>query len=164
MSKAAPRELFALVEAFFVDYLPRQRGASRLTVRAYRDTLKLLFEFTALRTGREVALLSLGDLDVDMIAGFLDHIDANRSNSAATRNYRRAALHGFIKHLVRNDRFAHSNTRSCWQYRRRRLGSGRRPTSRPMMCGPLSPGRTNAPSTVGATTRCCCSCTTAAPA
>lgn len=47
MSKAAPRELFALVESFFLEYLPRQRGASRHMVRAYRDALKLLFEFAS---------------------------------------------------------------------------------------------------------------------
>ncbi len=47
MSNAAGRELFALVESFFVEYLPRQRGASWHAVRAYRDALKLLFEFAA---------------------------------------------------------------------------------------------------------------------
>jgi site-specific recombinase XerD len=107
MSKAAPRELFALVESFFIEYLPRQRGASLHTVRAYRDALKLLFEFAAQRNGRDVASLALSDLDADTIAGFLDHIETNRSNSAATRNCRRAALRSFFKHLVRND-LAHS--------------------------------------------------------
>jgi len=107
VSKAAPRELFALVESFFIEYLPRQRGASRHTVRAYRDALKLLFEFVAQRSGRQVASLELGNLDADAITGFLDHIEANRSNSAATRNCRRAALRSFFRHLVRND-LAHS--------------------------------------------------------
>ena len=103
MSKPAPRALFALVEFFFVEYLPRQRGASLHTVRAYRDTLKLLFEFSAARKGRNVASLEIGDLNADTIADFLDHIEVNRSNSAATRNCRRAALRSFFKHLVRND-------------------------------------------------------------
>jgi len=103
VSRAAPRELFALVESFFIDYLPRQRGASRHTVRAYRDALKLLLEFIAQRRGRHVASLELGDLDIDAVAGFLDHIEADRSNSAATRNCRRVALRSFFKHLVRND-------------------------------------------------------------
>lgn len=107
MSNAAPRELFALVESFFLEYLPRQRGASRHTVRAYRDSLKLLFEFAARRGGRELASLELGDLDADTVAEFLDHIETNRSNSVATRNCRRAALRSFFKHLMRND-LAHS--------------------------------------------------------
>ena len=107
MSNAAPRELFALVETFFVKYLPRQRGASRHTVRAYRDALKLLLEFAARRNGRRLAALELSDLDADTVAEFLDHIETNRSNSVATRNCRRAALRSFFKHLVRND-LAHS--------------------------------------------------------
>src|SRR5215475_12923308 len=107
MSTTAPRALFSIVESFFVEYLPRQRGASVHTVRAYRDTLKLLFEFVAQRLGRGVASLELSNLDVDAVACFLDHIESRRENSAATRNCRRAAIRSFFKHLVRND-LAHS--------------------------------------------------------
>ena len=107
MSNATPRALFPLVESFFAEYLPRQRGASVHTVRAYRDALKLLFGFVARRLGRGVAALELGDLTGETVSRFLDHIEANRSNSAVTRNCRRAAIRSFFKHLVRND-LAHS--------------------------------------------------------
>jgi len=107
MMNAASRALFALVESFFLEYLPRQRGASVHTVRAYRDALKLLFEFVAQCRRRSVASLELGDLDASTVGNFLDHIEAARSNSVATRNCRRAAIRSFFKHLVRND-LAHS--------------------------------------------------------
>lgn len=107
MNKSAPRALFALVESFFTEYLPCQRGASVHTVRAYRDALKLLFEFVAQRSGRGVTSLKLDDFDAEMVCEFLDHIEATRSNSANTRNCRRAAIRSFFKHLVRND-LAHS--------------------------------------------------------
>jgi site-specific recombinase XerD len=107
MSKAAPRALFALVESFFTEYLSRQRGASAHTVRSYRDTLKLLFEFLARRLGRSVASLELAHLDAEAVTGFLDYIESRRSNSVVTRNCRRAAIRSFFKHLVRND-LAHS--------------------------------------------------------
>lgn len=103
MSHAAPRALFALVESFFTEYLPRQRGASAHTVRAYRDALKLLLEFVAQRRGRGIASLELSDIDAEAVGHFLDHIEATRSNSAITRNCRRAAIRSFVKHLVRND-------------------------------------------------------------
>ncbi len=103
MTRTTSGELFALVESFFIEYLPRQRGASVHTIRAYRDALKLLFEFTAQSHGRDLSSLGLDDLDADAIAAFLDHIEASRSNSAATRNCRRAAIRGFFKHLLRND-------------------------------------------------------------
>jgi site-specific recombinase XerD len=103
MSKTACQALFALVEAFFIAYLPRQRGASAHTIRAYRDTLKLLLEFAAQRQDRAVAALTLDDLDATLIAGFLDYIETERANSVATRNCRRAAIRSFFKHLLRND-------------------------------------------------------------
>jgi integrase/recombinase XerD len=103
MTRTAGRELFALVESFFVEYLPRQRGASFHTIRGYRDTLKLLFEFIAQRDGRNLSELALEALDANAIAAFLDHIEASRANSASTRNCRRAAIRSFFKHLLRHD-------------------------------------------------------------
>lgn len=103
MKNAKSPALFALVESFFTTYLPRQRGASTHTIRAYRDTMKLLLEYVAGRRGRAMAAIELDDLDADMVAGFLNHIEIERSNSATTRNCRRAALRSFFKHLVRND-------------------------------------------------------------
>jgi len=107
MSKGGPQVLFALVESFFAEYLPRQRGASVHTVRAYRDALTLLLRFVADQRGRGLDALQLGDLDADAVTRFLDHIEVERSNSSITRNCRRAAIRGFFKHLLRND-MAHS--------------------------------------------------------
>lgn len=103
MSRVTSRGLFAQVEAYFTEYLPKQRGASVHTVRAYRDALTLLVKFVAEQRGRGVASLQLSDLDVDAVTRFLDHIELKRSNTAATRNCRRAAIRGFFKHLLRND-------------------------------------------------------------
>src|SRR5574337_419112 len=75
MSSAGARALFALVESFFTEYLRRQRGASDHTVRAYRDALKLLFEFVAQHRSCDVASLEPKDLDAEMIAAFLDHLE-----------------------------------------------------------------------------------------
>jgi site-specific recombinase XerD len=91
------------VESFFRDYLERTRGASSHTVRAYRDTLRLLFGFLADRAGRAVADLTLDDLTVDATLAFLTHLEAQRANAVASRNYRLAAIHSFIKHLVQHD-------------------------------------------------------------
>jgi integrase/recombinase XerD len=95
--------LFSHVQSFFTEYLPRQRGASAHTIRAYRDALTLLFKFVAKQRRRGVASLQLDDIDADAVAGFLNHIESERSNSAATRNCRRAAIRGFFKHVLRND-------------------------------------------------------------
>jgi integrase/recombinase XerD len=107
MSRTPTRGLFAQVETYFTDYLPKQRGASVHTVRAYRDALTLLIKFVAEQLGRGVAALQLSDLNADAVMRFLDHIELERSNTAATRNCRRAAIRGFFKHLLRSD-LAHS--------------------------------------------------------
>ena len=103
MSRPASRSLFGHLQAYFTEYLPGQRGASVHTIRAYRDALTLLLKFVAEQRGCGVASLQLSDLDAEAVMRFLDHIETARSNTAATRNCRRAAIRGFLKHLLRDD-------------------------------------------------------------
>ena len=107
MSRQPSRGLFAHVQSYFTEYLPRQRGASAHTIRAYRDALTLLLRFVADQRGRGLDALQLSDLDADAVTRFLDHIEIERSNLPITCNCRRAAIRGFFKHLLRND-MAHS--------------------------------------------------------
>jgi integrase/recombinase XerD len=103
MKRSVNGTLLTLVESFFREYLQRMRGASPHTVRSYRDSLKLLFEFIAKQRSAGVADLELQDLTAETIAKFLGQLEAKRSNSVSTRNCRRAAIRSFVKHLVRND-------------------------------------------------------------
>ena len=84
------------VQAFFTDYLARQRRASPHTVAAYRDSLRLLLAFTARQTGKQPVRLELADLDAPVIGAFLDHLENDRGNSARTRNARLAAIHALF--------------------------------------------------------------------
>jgi site-specific recombinase XerD len=101
--KSRSNPLLRLVESFFRDYLAKMRGASPHTVKAYRDALRLFFVFIAERRKCAVAALQLEHLRVDAVSAFLDHLEAERANTAASRNYRLAALRSFFKHLVRHD-------------------------------------------------------------
>jgi len=103
MSEPKRDGLLGFVQTFFQDYLRGVRGASEHTVRAYRDTLKLFFSFLAHRTRRPVAELSLDDIQPAAVLAFLDHVEAQRRNCAATRNCRLAALRSFVQHLLRHD-------------------------------------------------------------
>ena len=51
------------LQAFFTDRLRQQRHASDDTIRAYRDTWRLLLGFAADRTGKKPCLLDIDDLD-----------------------------------------------------------------------------------------------------
>ncbi len=96
-------ELLCLTQSFFREHLERSHGVSSHTVRAYRDTLRLFFGFLATRNESSVATLQLADLDVCAVKDFLFHLEAQRANSAATRNCRLTALRSFFAHLVRHD-------------------------------------------------------------
>lgn len=103
MNRAASATLLSLVEAYFRSYLIQTRGASPHTVRAYRDTLRLLFKFLAERRRCAVAELALDDLHVDAVLAFLSHLESTRGNSVASRNIRLAAIRSFFRHLVERD-------------------------------------------------------------
>jgi site-specific recombinase XerD len=97
------KALLPLVESFFREHLDQMCGASPHTVRAYRDALRLFFVFIAERRKCGVADVQLPDLNAETVSAFLDHLESRRANTAATRNYRLAALRSFLKHLVRHD-------------------------------------------------------------
>lgn len=103
MTRPPTNPLPHLVETFFCEYLQRVRGASPLTVRAYRDALRLLFLHLADTQGCSVSDLQLRDLHVDAIATFLAQLESQRGNKPVTRNCRLAAIRSFFHHLVRQD-------------------------------------------------------------
>jgi len=102
--KRSPKDpLLRLVESYFIDHLRRVRGASDHTVRAYGHALRLFFVFLAERVHRSIASLRLDDVQADAVLAFLEHIETARHNIPATRNCRRAAIRGFVEHLLRHD-------------------------------------------------------------
>ena len=84
--------LAPLLEAFFTERLIGQREASPHTVASYRDSFCLLLRFAHQRTGRRPHQLALEDLDATLIGAFLNHLEAERSVSARTRNARLTAI------------------------------------------------------------------------
>jgi len=80
------------LQAFFTDRLTKQRQVSPRTIASYRDSLRLLIGFAQERTGKAPSRLDWTDLDADLIAAFLDHLEHVRRNSARTRNLRLTAI------------------------------------------------------------------------
>jgi integrase/recombinase XerD len=102
MSAALPNSLARALRGFFADHLPRVRGMSSHTVLSYRDAFTLLLRFLAVRRKRPVVALDLHDLGPDDVLAFLDHLEADRCNSTATRNVRLAAVHAFARYVATN--------------------------------------------------------------
>ncbi|MEP7021750.1 MAG: tyrosine-type recombinase/integrase [Pseudonocardiales bacterium] len=88
------------LQSFFTDRLARHRQASPHTIAAYRDTLRLLLQFLQQRTGIAPARLDWADLDADTICAFLDHLEADRRNSARTRNARLTAIRSLFAYAA----------------------------------------------------------------
>jgi site-specific recombinase XerD len=93
MSALAPT-----LQAWFTNRLIAQRNVSPHTIRAYRDTLRLLLEYAETRLGRQPSQLDIADLDAPLIAAFLDHLETERANSVRTRNMRLAAIHSLFRY------------------------------------------------------------------
>ncbi len=102
MSRSRPA-LLALLQSYFQEHLRRVRGASEHTVRSYRDGLRLFLAFAENHLGQSIADLDLDALRADVVLAFLDHLETSRRNDAVTRNCRRAAIRGFVEHVLRHD-------------------------------------------------------------
>src|SRR5262249_28016961 len=61
------------------------------------------FVFLSRAGDRDVADLGVEQLTVEHVVAFLDHLEADRGNSTATRNLRLTAIRSFFRHLVRED-------------------------------------------------------------
>ena len=86
------------LHGFFTDYLPRQRALSSQTLRSYRDSLKLLLQFTA-GTGGDPSRLTVEQLDVPQVTAFLESLETQRRNRVSTRNVRLSAIHSFFRYV-----------------------------------------------------------------
>jgi integrase/recombinase XerD len=95
--------LFAVVQSFFTEHLPKVRGASAHTIASYRDALKLLLQYIAERRGVAIHRIGLDDLHVEHVSAFLQHLEDGRGNCVSTRNSRRVALRTFFQHALRED-------------------------------------------------------------
>jgi integrase/recombinase XerD len=84
------------LQAFFTERLINQRRASQHTIAAYRDTFRLLLNFTQQRTGITPVKLDFAALEAPLIGAFLDHLEHHRGNSVRTRNARLAAIHSLF--------------------------------------------------------------------
>ena len=100
-------KLSTCIIQFFDQYLPHIKGSSQHTIKSYRDTFALLLPFAAQYLSVKIDSLQLDHLSADLILAFLNHLEADRHNTARTRNHRLAA----IKSLAKMIRFMYPEKR-----------------------------------------------------
>ena len=102
MTTEYPNQLAIALHGYFADYLPRLRGMSPNTIESYRDSLVLLLRYLALRHQCPVSSLEFDSIDPAGIIDFLNYLEQERNNCAATRNVRLAAIHAFFRYVASN--------------------------------------------------------------
>lgn len=95
-----PSEFGALLQRFFADRLIQQQNVSPRTIAAYRDTFRLLINYAGRAAGKPPAKLALCDIDANLVLDFLAHLEAERHNTARTRNARLAAIRAFAHYVA----------------------------------------------------------------
>jgi site-specific recombinase XerD len=91
-----------LVTAFFQKYLAAECGLAVNSIASYSDCLKLLITFACTRLAVEPEDLSVDQFTRELVIDFLDDLENNRQNGAATRNQRLAAIKTFFHFLAYN--------------------------------------------------------------
>lgn len=88
-----------LLSKYFTKYLPNERASSQQTIDSYRNAFILYLEYMESICGIRPERLLIGDYTRESIIGFLNWLEDVRKNSATTRNYRLAAMKGFVHYL-----------------------------------------------------------------
>ncbi len=93
MSALAP-----VLQGFFTVRLMQHKNASPHTIKAYRDTWRLLLAYAAQVTRTPPSKMRIAQLDHQLITGFLQHLETARGSSLRTRNARLAAIHSTFRY------------------------------------------------------------------
>ena len=100
-------KLSTCLHQFFDQYLPRIKGSSEQSVKAYRETFSLLLPFMAQYHKVKIKSLKVDHLSANLVLSFLNHLESHRQNTIRTRNHRLAV----IKSLGKMIRFMYPDKR-----------------------------------------------------
>jgi len=88
---------------FLTTYLSGQKNVSKNTIFSYRDTFKLLLKYCRDMKGIAPERITMETLSADLIAGFLQWLEAERKCSISTRNQRLASIRSFFRYAQGED-------------------------------------------------------------
>ncbi len=93
------KDFGVILQGFFYDYLVKEKGVSKHTIRSYRDTFVLFLDFMNVKKKISADKISLSIFNRATILSFLDWLQSERGCSDNTRNQRYAALRTFSCYL-----------------------------------------------------------------
>jgi site-specific recombinase XerD len=87
------------VTAFFQQRLTLERHASVNTCDSYAYAFKMLLDYASKRLRTPPSRLELEQIDAPLVVGFLNYLEAARSNGPGSRNVRLAAIKSFMRFM-----------------------------------------------------------------
>ena len=94
-----PTDFAKYLTEFLSVYLPTQKNVSKNTIYSYRDTFKLLINYSQTIKHTSVEWITLSVLSSELVIDFLAWLETDRKCSISTRNQRLAALHSFFRYV-----------------------------------------------------------------
>ncbi len=94
------KTLSALLESFFINRLMNEMQASQHTIESYRDTFRMLLEFSKEKLQKQPSKLELKDLNATFINDFLNDLEDKRGITPRSRNQRLSAIRSFYKYIA----------------------------------------------------------------
>jgi len=88
---------------FLSIYLPTQKNVSKNTLCSYRDTFKLLINYSQDIKNISAERITIDLLSKEWIIDFLGWLETHRKCSISTRNQRLAAIHSFFRYAQAED-------------------------------------------------------------
>lgn len=90
------------LKRFLEEYLVTERNLSVNTRKSYRDTFKQLLSFSSERLHVRADNLLINNLSSELVKDYLNHVEASRKCTVATRNQRLAAIHTYAVYVAAN--------------------------------------------------------------
>lgn len=93
-----PTDFAKYLTEYLSAYLPTQKNLSKNTIHSYRDAFKLLIQYCHEVKNIPAERITMQVLSHELIAGFLQWLETERTCSISTRNQRLAAIHSFFRY------------------------------------------------------------------
>lgn len=94
---------FKMIRDFLEVYLPRQKGASKLTIKSYKATINQLLDYIVEHLNIELKNIDFSTINTSLIEDFLMYGENNLKWSISTRNQKLSALKSFYKYASNHD-------------------------------------------------------------
>ena len=100
--RAAPHLLGPYIRRFLLEHVVADRNLTRNTQRSYRDGIRLLLRFMTDRHRIDPVHLTVEHITADVVRDFLQYLEHERKNCAATLNQRVIVIHSLFRFVGRH--------------------------------------------------------------